>query len=91
MRRTTIGFAVLALTVFGGFIRSDGAGAISRCTLSVTVNLMPRPAVAGTVHTNPSDHRLPVLDCQGRRAGPRDGLAPNDLLPEIDIDVDFAS
>jgi hypothetical protein len=91
MRRTTVGFAVLALSVFGGFVRPDAAGAVSRCTLSFNVNLMPRPAVAGTVKANGSDPRLPVVDCQGRRSGPRDGLAPNDLIPDFDFDVDVVS
>lgn len=83
MRRMIFAFAVLTLSVVGGFVRPDAAGAISRCSLSFNVNLMPRPAA--------SDPRLPVADCQGRRAGPRDGLAPNDLIPEFDIDVDVVS
>jgi hypothetical protein len=83
MRRMTFGFAVLTLSVLGGFVRPDAAGAVSRCTLSVNVNLMPRPAG--------SDPRPPVVDCEGRRAGPRDGLAPNDLIPEFDTDVDVVS
>jgi hypothetical protein len=82
MRRTTIGFAALTLAFFGSLITPTEARAVSRCTLSVNVNLMPRPADTDGV---------PVVDCQGRRAGPQDGLYPNDLIPEFDIDLNLVS
>ena len=78
MRVFTVGIVALALAFFGSLINSGPAGAVSRCTISFDVNLMPRPVAAGNA----------PIDCRGRRSGPADGLTPEDLIPEIDLDVD---
>jgi hypothetical protein len=75
MRRTTVGFAVLVFAFCAGLLSPAPAGAVSRCTVSFDVNLMSRPAGP------------PAVDCRGRRSGPRDGLRPDDVIPDIAIDL----
>ena len=76
MRRTIVGFAVLAFTVCGLFVPPAQAEGVSDCTLSFRANVMPRPA-----------SRLPLVECRGRPAGPWAGLDVAEYIPRVDVDV----